>query len=59
MDKVDGTLPMNPMCLGNARRLSFKTNPPIDEALRSLGFKDFNLDITELIDRGESHKRDE
>lgn len=52
VDKVEGTLALNLLCLGNDRVLSFKTNTYVNEVMRSLGLRVYDPDLTEFVDRG-------
>lgn len=51
-EKVEGTLALNLLSLGDDRVLSFKTNPYINEILRAQGLTVFDPDLTEFVDRG-------
>lgn len=51
-DKIEGTLALNLLCLGNDRVLSFKTNPIVNEVMKAEGFKVYEPDLTEFVDRG-------
>ncbi|OGO39274.1 MAG: hypothetical protein A2W35_08810 [Chloroflexi bacterium RBG_16_57_11] len=51
-DKIEGTLALNLLCLGNERVLSFKTNPIANAIMRAEGFKVYEPDLTEFVDRG-------
>jgi len=51
-DSIDGTLALNLLCLGNERVLSFKTNPVVNAIMRAEGFKVYDPDLTEFVDRG-------
>ncbi|HEX7974108.1 MAG TPA: arginine deiminase family protein, partial [Anaerolineales bacterium] len=47
-EKVDGTLALNLLCLGNERVLSFKTNTYVNPIMRSLGIQVYDPDLTEF-----------
>jgi len=51
-EKIEGTLALNLLCLGNNRVLSFKTNPYVNSIMRAEGFKVYEPDLTEFVDRG-------
>jgi N-dimethylarginine dimethylaminohydrolase len=51
-EKVEGTLALNLLCLGNDRVLSFKTNPVVNAIMRAEGLKVYEPDLTEFVDRG-------
>ncbi len=51
-DKIEGTLALNLLCLGNDRVLSFKTNPVVNAIMKAEGFKVYEPDLTEFVDRG-------
>lgn len=51
-EKVEGTLALNLLCLGNDRVVSFKSNPVVNEALKAHGLKVYKPDLTEFVDRG-------
>lgn len=51
-EKVDGTLALNLLCLGNERVLSFKTNTYVNPIMRALGIQVYDPDPTEFVDRG-------
>lgn len=51
-EKVDGTLALNLLCLGNDRVLSFKTNTYVNPVMRSLGLTVYDPDLTEFVERG-------
>lgn len=51
-EKVEGTLALNLLCLGNDRVLSFKTNPIVNEVMRAEGLTVYTPDLTEFVDRG-------
>ena len=52
VDKVEGTHALNLLCHGKERMVSFKTNPYVNEVVRSLGLRVYNPDLAELGDRG-------
>lgn len=52
VEKVEGTLALNLLCLGNDRGLSFKTNPYVNEVIKSLRLKVYGPDLTEFVDCG-------
>jgi N-dimethylarginine dimethylaminohydrolase len=52
VEKVEGTLALNLLCLGNDRVLSFKTNPYVNDVMRAMGLKVYDPDLTEFVDRG-------
>lgn len=51
-EKVEGTLALNLLALGDDRVLSFKTNPVVNEVLEAEGFKVYKPNLTEFVDRG-------
>lgn len=51
-EKVEGTLALNLLCLGNDRVISFKSNPVVNEVLKAEGLKVYTPDLTEFVDRG-------
>lgn len=51
-EKVEGTLALNLLCIGNNRVISFKTNPFVNEIMRAEGIQVFEPDLTEFVDRG-------
>ncbi|MDR3576138.1 MAG: arginine deiminase family protein [Anaerolineaceae bacterium] len=51
-EKVEGTLALNLLCLGNDRVISFKTNPYVNEIMRAEGIHVYTPDLTEFVDRG-------
>jgi N-dimethylarginine dimethylaminohydrolase len=51
-EKVEGTLALNLLCLGNDRVISFKTNPIVNEVMRAEGLTVYTPDLTEFVDRG-------
>jgi N-dimethylarginine dimethylaminohydrolase len=51
-EKVEGTLALNLLCLGNDRVISFKTNPFVNEIMRAEGLTVYTPDLTEFVDRG-------
>jgi len=52
VEKVEGTLALNLLCLGNDRVLSFKTNTYVNPVMKALGLKVYDPDLTEFVDRG-------
>jgi N-dimethylarginine dimethylaminohydrolase len=51
-EKVEGTLALNLLCLGNDRVISFKTNPYVNEVMKAEGLTVYTPDLTEFVDRG-------
>jgi N-dimethylarginine dimethylaminohydrolase len=51
-DKIDGTLAINLLALGNDRIVSFKTNTYVNPIMRAEGFEVYEPDLTEFVDRG-------
>jgi N-dimethylarginine dimethylaminohydrolase len=51
-EKVEGTLALNLLCLGQDRVISFKTNPFVNDVMRAEGLMVYTPDLTEFVDRG-------
>ena len=53
VEKAEGEVALNVLCLGNSRVVSFKDNTYINDVLKSLGLTVYAPDLTEYTERGQ------